>query len=204
MIFGNVDEDKLKRYQEVANAKTHRPEINLQVSKRLLETVDFQLTNQDSLSIFALLSPIAMAEKTVTAEETDLLNLIFKEFELEDFPTASEIDEEIERHQEQSTEYAWNQQALEENADENDIKSMGSIEEITFHYSNLAKEFTSTVVRFRILEKIKATLHDALLNAWLISPIEIKVGLATAACSKPEHLLNWINFSEERGGPTAN
>ena len=48
------------------------------------------------------------------------------------------------------------------------------------------------------------SLNDALLNAWLISPIEIKVGLATAARSNPEHLLNWINFSQERGGPTAN
>ena len=31
MIFGNVNEDQLKRYKDVANAKTHRPEINLQV-----------------------------------------------------------------------------------------------------------------------------------------------------------------------------
>ena len=204
MIFGNVDEDKLERYKDVANARTHRPEINLQVSKRLLETVDFELTNQDHLSIFAFLSAIAIADKTVTSEETDLLNLIFKEFELEDFPTASEIDEEIERYREKSTEYAWNQQATEENADENNVESRGSIEEITFHYSNLAKEFTSAVVRLRILGKIDATLHDALLNAWLISPIEIKVGLATAARSNPEHLLNWIKFSEEHGGPTAN
>jgi len=43
-----------------------------------------------------------------------------------------------------------------------------------------------------------------LLNAWLFFPIEIKVGLATAARSNPEHLLNWIKFSEEHGGPTAN
>ena len=48
------------------------------------------------------------------------------------------------------------------------------------------------------------SLNDALLNAWLFFPIEIKVGLATAARSNPEHLLDWINFSEERGGPTAN
>ena len=32
MIFGNVDVDKLECYKDVANAKTHRPGINLQVS----------------------------------------------------------------------------------------------------------------------------------------------------------------------------
>ncbi|GEM_PF-3287329 len=48
------------------------------------------------------------------------------------------------------------------------------------------------------------SLNDALLNAWLFFPIEIKVGLATTARSNPEHLLNWIKFSGEHGGRTAN
>jgi len=47
-------------------------------------------------------------------------------------------------------------------------------------------------------------LNDALLNAWLFFPIEIKVSLATAARSNPEHMLNWIKFSKEYGSPTAN
>ena len=142
------------------------------------------------------MSAIAVADKKVTPEETDLLNLVLNELELKDLLPLLEIDEEIKYYRDSSDQY----KSTKENLAKKEGKEAGDlvdlIPNITDHYSNLSNTFTSALLRLSVLGRIDARQHDILLNTWLTSSLETKVGLGTAARSDPEFLLNWLDSSD--------
>ena len=128
----------------------------MQVPKRLIESVELELTKQDRLAIFAFLSAIAVADKKVTSEENDLINLVSKELELEDVLPSSEIDKEIKKYRDSPEEYKRIQDSRAEIQEDEADDLVGLIGKITDHYENLAKDFTSALLRLRVLGKLNA------------------------------------------------